>query len=46
MFRKNLILELWSKNFKANQNAGILKLEYLTNKLRHKVGFLHVARGP
>ena len=46
MFRKNLILELWSKNFKANQNAGILKLEYLTYKLRYKVGFLDVARGP
>ena len=34
MFQKNLVLELWSKNLKANQNAGFSKLEYLTNKLK------------
>ena len=34
MFRKNLVLELWSKILKANQNAGFFKLEYLTNKLK------------
>ena len=34
MFGKNLVLELWSKNLKANQNAGFFKLEYLTNKLK------------
>ena len=32
MFGKNLVLELWPKNFKANHNTGFFKLEYLTNK--------------
>ena len=32
MIGKNLVLELWSKKIKANQNAGFFKLEYLTNK--------------
>ena len=30
MFAKNLVVELWSKNLKANQNAGFFKLEHLT----------------
>ena len=34
MIKKNLVLELWSKNLKANQNAGFFKLEYLPNKLK------------
>ena len=46
MFGKNLILELWSKNFKVNQSAGFFKLEYLTNTLRHEVEFLDMTRGP
>ena len=32
---KNNIFELWSKNRKTNQNAGLFKLQYLTNKLRY-----------
>ena len=39
MFGKTLVVELWSKNFKANQNTGFFKLEYLTNKLRYEVEF-------
>ena len=39
MFGKNLVVELWSKNLKANQNTGFFKLEYLTNKLRYEVEF-------
>ena len=34
MFGKNLVLELWSKILKANQNAGFFKLKYLANKLK------------
>ena len=34
MSGKNLVLELWPKNLKANQNAGFFKLEYLTNKVK------------
>ena len=45
MFGKNLVLELWAKILKANQNAGFFKLEYLKNKLRYEVEFLYVARG-
>ena len=33
MFGKNLFLELWSKNLKANQNGRFFKVEYLTDKL-------------
>ena len=46
MFDKNLVLELWSKNLKTNQNVGFFKLEYLKNKLRYEVAFLDVIRGP
>ena len=42
MFGENLVLELWSKDLKANQNAGFFKLEYLANKLRCEVEFLDV----
>ena len=45
MFEKNLVLELLSKNLKANQNARLFKLQYLTNKLRYEVEFLDVIRG-
>ena len=45
IFGKNLVLELWAKILKANQNAGFFKLEYLKNKLRYEVEFLYVARG-
>ena len=37
---------LWSKNLKANQNAGFFTLEYLKNKLRYEVEFLDMTRGP
>ena len=46
MFGKNLALELWSKNFKTNQDAGFFKLQYLANKLRYKIEFLNMGRGP
>ena len=46
MFGKNLALELWSKNLKANQNVGLFKLEYLKSKLRYEVEFLDVTGGP
>ena len=46
MFGKSLVLELWSKNLKANQNVGIFKLEHLKNKLRYEVEFLDATRGP
>ena len=46
MFRKNLVLELWSKKLKAIQNAGFFELVYLTNKVRYEVEFLDVTRGP
>ena len=45
MFGKSLVLELWSKNLKANQDAGFFNLEYLKNKLRYEAEFLDVARG-
>ena len=45
-FGKNLFLELWSKNLKANQNAGFIKLKYLTNKLRYEDEFSDLTRGP
>ena len=44
MFAKNLVVELWPKNLKANQNAGFFKLEYLTNKFQ--VEFSDVTRCP
>ena len=43
-FGKNVILELWAKNLKTNQNAGFFKLQYLTNKLGYEVEFLDVTR--
>ena len=46
MFGKNLVLKLWSENSKANQNAGLSKLEYPTNKLWYELEFLGVTRGP
>ena len=46
MFAKNLVLDLWSKNQKTNQNAGFLKLQYLTKNLSYEVGFLDMTRGP
>ena len=47
MFGKNLVLQLWSKNLKANQNAGFFnRLEYLTNNLRCEDEVLDVIRGP
>ena len=32
-FAKNLVLELWSKNLRTNQNAGFFKLQYLTKNV-------------
>ena len=46
MFAKNLVLDLWSKNLKTNQNAGFFKLQYLTKNLRYEVKFLDMTRGP
>ena len=46
MFDKNLVLELWSENLKANQSAEFFKLEYLTNKLRYEVKILNVTKDP
>ena len=34
-----MVLELWSENLKANQNARFFKLEYLPNKLRYDAEF-------
>ena len=31
IFLKNLVLELWFKNLKTNQNAAFFELQYLTN---------------
>ena len=45
MFGKNLVLELWPKNLKANHNVGFFKQEHLKNKLRYEVEFLDVTRG-
>ena len=41
MFGKNLVLQSWPK-----QNAGVFKLEYLTNKLRYEAEFFDVTRSP
>ena len=46
MFGKNLILELWSKNLKANQNVEFFEQENLTNKLKYEVKNLDVTRDP
>ena len=47
MLGKNLVLELWSKNHKTNQNAWFFKLHYVTNnKLRWEVKFFDVTIGP
>ena len=35
-----MVLELWSKNSKTNQNAGFFKPQYLTENLRYEVEFL------
>ena len=43
---KNLVLELWTKNLKTNQNAGFFKPQYLTKNLRYEVEFLDMIRGP
>ena len=43
-FRENLVIELWSKNLKTIQNAGLFKLKYLANKLRYEVEFLDMNR--
>ena len=39
MLAKNLVLEIWSKNFKANLNGEFFKLQYLTKKLTYEVDF-------
>ena len=41
-----MVLELWSKNLKTNQNAGFFKLQYLTKNLRSEVEFFVMTRGP
>ena len=46
MFAKNLVLELWSKNLKINQNAGFFKLQYLPKNWWYKVEFLDMTQGP
>ena len=43
---KNLVLELWSKNLKTNQNTGFFKPQYLRKNLRYEVEFLDRIRGP
>ena len=43
---KNLVLELWTKNLKTNQNAGFFKPEYLTKNLRYEVESLDMIKGP
>ena len=43
---KNLVLELWTKNLKTNQNAGFFKPQYLTKNLRYEVEFLDMIKGP
>ena len=43
---KNLVLELWSKNLKTNQNTGFFKSQYLRKNLRYEVEFLDMIRGP
>ena len=39
---KNLVLKLWSKNLKTNQNAGFFKLQYLINTFMHEVECFYV----
>ena len=46
MFGKNLVLQLWSKHFKTNQNPGFFKLKYLTNELKYEVEIVYVTRDP
>ena len=46
MLAKNIVLELWSKNLKRNQNARFFKLQYLRKSLRYEVVFLDKTRGP
>ena len=46
MVGKNPVLKLWFENPKANQNAGLFKLEYPTNKLWYELEFFGVTRGP
>ena len=43
---KNLVLELWTKNLKTNQNAGFFKPQYLTKNMRYEVELLDMIRGP
>ena len=43
---KNLVLELWTKNLKTNQNAGFFKPQYLTKNLSYEVEFLDMIKGP
>ena len=43
---KNLVLELWTKNLKTNQNAGFFKPQYLTKNLRYEIEFLDMIKGP
>ena len=42
--KKNLVLDLWSKNLSTSENAIFFKLQYLTNKLIFEVEFLPVVR--
>ena len=42
MFGKNLVLELWPKYLKNNQNAEFFKLQYRTKNLKYKVELLDV----
>ena len=46
MFTKNLVVEVWFKSLKTNQNAGFFKLRYLTKNLTNEVKFLDMTRGP
>ena len=39
---KNLVLKLWSKNLKTNQNAGFFKLQYLINTFMNEVECFYV----
>ena len=42
---KNLVLELWFKNLKRNQNTGFFKPQYLRKNLRYEVECLDMIRG-
>ena len=44
MSKKNLVLDLWSKNLSTNENARFFKLQYLTNELIFEVELLPVVR--